>query len=480
VDDLNSITWKENGPFELSPERGRFALTYSLVEERSLNFSTALARFVTPDLGYWDGKYVSLFAPAVSFLVIPGYLLGKFIGISQVGSFFIISLFAIANFILIVKISETLGANNRASVLAGLIFLFATPSFAYAINLYQHHISTFLILLCSFLLIKKDKSWLQLLIVWFLITFSLVVDYPNFFLMFPLGLAALIKVLKFRQTTKIYKISFKFSSLLSLSSAFLPLILFGIFNFYSYGSPYRLSGTIASVSSIDSGGEPIFPLDIKETFGNDFQGKGESALGFFRTRNIVNGLYVHLLSPDRGVAIFSPVILFGILGIYFLHKNKFTVLFLSIVVMNIILYSMWGDPWGGWAFGSRYLIPGYAIMSIFISIALTKLSKNKTLLIFFSLLLTYSIAVNTLGAITTSTNPPKIQAIPLQDVTGKIERYSYDRNWEYLNTFGSKSYVFREYVSSYINARSYYFVLTTLISGLSLGIIPLLYLSKTK
>src|SRR5438105_4429802 len=75
--ELNTKVWKDNGPFELSNERGRFALLYSVIEDHKLNFSVDLAKFAVPDLAYTNGKYVSLFAPGVSFIDIPGYLLGK-------------------------------------------------------------------------------------------------------------------------------------------------------------------------------------------------------------------------------------------------------------------------------------------------------------------------------------------------------------------------------------------------------------------
>src|SRR3990167_9827779 len=83
AEELNSFQWKDSGPLELSPERGRFALLYSIVEDNSLQFSLPIARFATPDLGLSpDGKYVSLFAPAVSFIAIPGYVIGKYFGAS--------------------------------------------------------------------------------------------------------------------------------------------------------------------------------------------------------------------------------------------------------------------------------------------------------------------------------------------------------------------------------------------------------------
>src|SRR5882724_4133885 len=81
--ELNTTYWKDNGPFELSPERGRFALLYSIVENHSFNFQPGIAKFTAPDVGYMNHQYVSIFAPSVSFVAIPGYILGKYFDISQ-------------------------------------------------------------------------------------------------------------------------------------------------------------------------------------------------------------------------------------------------------------------------------------------------------------------------------------------------------------------------------------------------------------
>ena len=127
--DFSNQKWTSEGPFELSPERGRFALAYSIIEEGTFQFSLPVADFATPDLGYKNGKYVSLFAPAISFIVIPGYLLGKLFNLSQVGAFAMISVFAFINFLLVRKVTQMLGGHKIASNLAGLSFLFATPGF---------------------------------------------------------------------------------------------------------------------------------------------------------------------------------------------------------------------------------------------------------------------------------------------------------------------------------------------------------------
>jgi len=135
----------------------------------------------------------SLFAPAVSFLAAPGYALGKLLGASQVGAFTTIAVFALLNCYFIYQISRLLGANKASSLIAMLFFIFGTPSFSYAVTLYQHHISTFLILISLFLLIKY-KTFLSLGFIWFFCALSISVDYPNLILMFPIGLFALGRI----------------------------------------------------------------------------------------------------------------------------------------------------------------------------------------------------------------------------------------------------------------------------------------------
>src|SRR5882672_620804 len=76
--ELNTSYWKENGPFELSPERGRYALLYALVENHSFHLPADIAKFTAPDVGYQNNNYVSIFAPSVSLISVPGYIIGKY------------------------------------------------------------------------------------------------------------------------------------------------------------------------------------------------------------------------------------------------------------------------------------------------------------------------------------------------------------------------------------------------------------------
>lgn len=467
--EINSQEWKDNGPFELSPERGRYALMFSIIEDNSFSFSLPIARFATPDLGYIDGKYVSLFAPGISFLIIPGYILGKSLGFAQVGTFAVISIFALLNIILLRSIAIRIGAHPFAATLGSMVFIFASPAFAYAVSLFQHHVSTFLILLSIYTLLRFKNIW-SLALIWFLIVASVSVDYPNLILMLPIGLYALGRIIVLQQQKQSLNVKIKLVGFLTFISAVLPLTFFLWFNHSSYGNPFQLAGTVASVKVIDEQGKPAAPQSAEQEHAEVFldpEKQKKSAIGFFRTRELLNGFYMHLFSPDRGTLMYTPVILLGIFGMFALFKknSKILSLFLAIIGINLLFYAMFG--FGGWAFGSRYLVPSYALMAIFIAIALTHFRRNILFVLFFLSIMFYSVWVNALGAITTSRNPPKVEVAALEAVSGIEEKYTYARNFDYLLENRSKSLVFQTFAKNYISAWQYHILITGLIMGVS-------------
>lgn len=464
---LNNHVWKEDGPLELSPERGRYVLLYSLAENHSFSFSIALAQFATPDVAYTGKHYASLFAPAVSFIAIPGYLLGKQLGLAQVGSFAVVALFAIFNVFLIRAIAIRLGAHPLASTIAAFTFLFATPAFTYASTLYQHHISTFLILASVYLLVRYN-SLLSLMVIWMACAFSIAVDYPNLFMMLPVGIFALGKTFIFQRQNHAMTLQVPLLRVFAIFSVIIPLSFFLWFNYMSYGNPFQLSGGIERAIEVKADGTPVLEEEIKKAQKKLSQESYEaqtSILSFFWNRNMLNGVYSHFLSPDRGMIYFTPVMFLGLIGLIIaLRKNQpYVALLVAIMGFNVLLYSMWGDPYGGWAFGSRYLIPTYAILSLFIAIALTAWRKyNLFILLFFSLF-SFSVGVNTLGAVTSSRNPPQVEALSLESVSGKEEKYTFQRNIDLLHNDKSKSFIYQTYARYYISAWEYYVNLSVFI-----------------
>ncbi len=472
---IDQPQWKENGPFELSPERGKFALALSIIENNSFFYSLPIARFATPDLGFKNDKYVSLFAPGVSFIIIPGLLLGNIFGAGQVGAYGVISLFALVNVFLLRSIAIKLGAHSLAATLGSLIFIFATPAFTYGVNLYQHHISTFLIFLAIYLLISWEGI-ISVGLIWFLFAASIPVDYPNLFLMAPIGIAALGKFILITKKEELTEIRIKFKYIISFLGVVIPLAFFMWFNYNSYGNPLQFSGTVPSVRAIDQYGKPTTPQGVDANNIDSYLNPAKqqkSTVRFFQSRDILNGFYIHFISPDRGIIYYAPVVLFGVVGMLLAIKKRARMVsvLIGIIGANILLYSMWGDPWGGWAFGSRYLIPSYAILSIFIALLLTYWKRKIIFLLGFLPVAFYSIAVNTLGAITTSALPPKVEVLNLEKISGIVQKYTYAKNWDFLVSGHSKSFVYQTFLSNYLSSVAFYQILTASICIVVGGII---------
>ncbi len=466
--DLNRSVWKDDGPLELSPERGRYALLYALAETNTFYFSPELAKFAAPDVGYTDGKYVSLFAPTVSFIVVPGYLFGKFFNMAQVGSYAVIAIFALFNVALIRAIAIRLGIHPIAAIIGGLTFLFASPAFAYAVTLYQHHISTFIILSGVYLLIRYNTLW-SLTAIWLLCALSISVDYPNFLMMLPIGILALGRTFIGEKKENKLSLSIPLLRVFAIFTMALPLAFFLWFNNASNGSPLRLSGMIERAIEVRANGTPLLEGEILEARRKALKQPPivieKSFVSAFQSRLLLNGFYTHFISPDRGMLMYTPVMLFGIAGLVLAIKRrmKYVGLLVAVIGFNVLLYSMWDDPYGGWAFGSRYLIPTYAILSLFVAYFLTRFSKYNMMLLLFFAVLSYSISVNTLGAITSNRNPPKIEAAALAEVSKREEPYTYMRNVNLLNNNISKSYIFETYAANNISAWHYYTYLTAFI-----------------
>ena len=139
-----------------------------------------------------------------------------------------------------------------------------------------------------------------------------------------------------------------------------------------------------------------------------------------------------------------------------------------------------GDPWGGWAFGSRYLVPSYAIMSIFIAVALNIYKKSEVFILLFFVIMLYSVIVNTLGAVTTNTNPPKSEAEAIEAKYKIDVKYTYERNFEYLMRYGSKSFVYQAYARNYLSGWQFFFLISSsIVSILTLQIFYLYVFEDT-
>ena len=435
-------------PFELSPERGRYALASTIAETGGVYFSKEVAYYVLPDLGYANGRFVSLFAPGVSLISLPLYVIGKYLNLAQVFTFATSSFFALLNVFLIAGIVKKVTKNIFCGICAGGVFLFATNALSYATTLYQHHITTFLILTAVLVLISEIRFY-TLFLVGSLYGTSLLVDYPNAVLFIPVVIFTLSKSIKIKEPEG--KIDLWIDS--KIITLFLGIFLFFIpnlvYNKIAYGNPFQLAGGVDNIREISE-------ITRFSDFPSSIKSPTQSISSFFNIGNLPNSMSVLLTSKERGIFWFSPILLLGLLAIKpFYRKDKGLCLtLLAGVAATLLLYGMWGDPWGGWAFGPRYLIPALGQLAIFLGVAVDKYARKPIFIVIFFLTLIYGVSVNLAGALTTNQIPPSIEGESID-----IPKIPYLKNFDLMKHGLSGSFIYNSLFKNHLGLNLYYIII---------------------
>ncbi|MGH7369510.1 MAG: hypothetical protein ACREIN_01320 [Candidatus Methylomirabilaceae bacterium] len=113
------------------------------------------------------------------------------------------------------------------------------------------------------------------------------------------------------------------------------------------------------------------------------------------------GLSGILVSPSRGLFIYSPVLLFSVVGmaLAWRHGELLLLKYLSVaVILVIVLYSKWSNWWGGWAYGPRLLADLTPLLTLLLIPAFRRLQDSPLLRRSFYLLAAVSIAIHAMGA----------------------------------------------------------------------------------
>lgn len=124
-----------------------------------------------------------------------------------------------------------------------------------------------------------------------------------------------------------------------------------------------------------------------------------------------SGLAGILLSPSRGLFIYSPVFLFSLVGmcIVWRHSGNFLYKYVSMAIVSVIvLYSKWGIWWGGWTFGPRLLADVTPLLTIMLLPAFQRIEPRPALRMAFYTLAAISIVIHVLGAFTPGNWNPDI------------------------------------------------------------------------
>src|SRR5258708_865536 len=463
-------------PFGLSPERDRFLLTQSLAENKSFALSQELADAAYPDVGYYKGKFYIFFAPGISLFALPFYSIGKYFNLAQVASYSVITLFAIGNMIFLYKISrEILKLPVWISILTSLIFAFGSTSWSYAVTLYQHHATTFFII-SGFYAVwkykqKKKFGWVWGFITWLNFALAGLIDYPNIILMAPVMLYFFLSSCNITPIRSKLTISLRTAFLTTSVIFFLITALHGYYNYVNFGDFKRVSGSLTGYKAIKE--QKLFEKKNGQAQITKI-GDNKQPIHFFKQENFIHSSSTLLFSRDRGLFLYSPIFILGILGIFYKLKKMSmeTAILLGTMGSIFFLYSSWGDPWGGYAFGPRYMIPVMAVLSLFIGIWLSKFKYQLLGKLITFLLFIYSIGIALVGVLTTNSVPPKVEADYF-----KVP-YNFILNFQYLLQGRSSSYIYNQYFANHISLLGFYLILTEVLIMIVYGV--LFFLPKLK
>jgi hypothetical protein len=124
------------------------------------------------------------------------------------------------------------------------------------------------------------------------------------------------------------------------------------------------------------------------------------------------GLPGVLVSPSRGIFIYSPVFVFALWGIYLSWRSSTGVLFryLSIsVILSVVFYSKWKVWWGGWAFGPRLLADITPLLVLLMLPAYARVRDRPILRNLFFLAAGASVFIHSLGAYSAAVWNPEME-----------------------------------------------------------------------
>ncbi len=440
-------------PFESSNSTSRYALVEAIAEHKTFWLNDVEARFASPDLVFFKGKYSTLFTPGVSFLGVPFYLLGKSFGLPQLFTYFLTCLLALVNMLLVVRGAQKFGATLGASLLAGFIFLVGSNALPYSHTFTQHHYSLVFILL-AYLNAFSRRSILNNIFFGASVGLAALMDIPNIFMLFPVIIFVVLSHLEIKNEGIKLRFSIHLTIVLLVVGMLPFLLAFGVYNHLVTGSALKLGQTIGRTDYVEG----------KNTLESTTTVTNPTGLQFpFNPRRFTDGVTLLLVSDERGIFYYSPVFLLSVLGVVHLLRQKnqssrLAALGIGVVLFNVATYSMFGDPWGGWSFGPRYLIPTAGILAIFLGVSLSRYRHNLIFALLFLVLAGYGITVNLLGALTTNAVPPRVEAVHFL----KPIPSTYEYNAQLLDKGFTSSLVYSLYFQHHFRAKYYFLYISAI------------------
>lgn len=471
LSEANKLT-QVGQPFESSHERSPYASMVALMHGQ-VDLTTEWANFASPDVGYIGGKFYSFFPVGVPALIYPLYSLGLPYNVGLLAGFSTMAIMSLLSMLLLVLIAKQVFKMPFWAALAvGLLFAFATTSWSYAVTIYQHAPTVTCMLFGFYAAWQYARAgkfaWLWSALGGIAYGVAIFIDYPNALLCAPNMVYMVVSSINFKENKQAWSLHIRASILAGL-------LLFGAI---TAGHLYYNKQVFGSALQFHNPAPRYTPetfdalrakLQEKQTTN-----KASTALSIFNEYSLGQGVYELSVALDKGIFFYSPIFLLAILGLVKFRK-RFKLehaIFVSMAFINVAMYASFGDPWGGWAFGPRYLIPTMALLSVF---AIVPIIEGRS--IFFKkivtlLLIAYSSAVAILGVVTTNLVPPKVEADYLH------LKYNYLRNFDFIKSNTSDNFIYNTYLIQHMTLLQYaevIFGIIILLFIVVLFLLPLLY-----
>jgi len=328
---LNGV-WAADHPTSLLQLAYALWSSHSLVLGRVGQFGPG-----TVDDFVYKGNYYSALAPGVAVLAQPFVGLGFTLngGFSLFGSAMLLSEFFVAlcnaaAAYMVFRLAS-MYFTERTSAFVAFAYAFSTISWPFATYFFESDVSAMLDLLAVYLAIGMARSGSSRLANAILcgaaLGAALTVDYINAILV---PIVSVFLLYTFRKSLSGFAKGF--AGFLAASAV--GILMIALYNQAAFGDPF---------------------LTTEQAYQHT-----SSLLGSF-SYPILDGLYLDLFSPLRGVFVFCPILIAGALGFYYVPRRREVVgealLLAACFVGMLIPYSMWYNAVGGEAFGQRFLIP---------------------------------------------------------------------------------------------------------------------------
>jgi hypothetical protein len=171
-------------------------------------------------------------------------------------------------------------------------------------------------------------------------------------------------------------------SLLAFVGAAVPVgVLLAVHNALLFGSPLRFGQTVHTATATEylarKGVDSPWTLAV-----------WEGAAGL-------------LLSPSRGLLVYSPFLIFALLGMVRTFREPTWRALRPLVVATLVLWLVafaWFDWWGGWSFGYRPIVDTAPLLVLFLVPVLPAILSAPSRRIAFALTVAWAVGVQALGA----------------------------------------------------------------------------------